>query len=354
MKMWMLAGTFALAVAGSLQAAQDAAGTRELKIGDKAPALDHVSWVQGGPVRDWEKDHVYVVDFWATWCGPCKASIPHINELAKKHGKDNVTVIGAAIWPRAKMVPTADFVKEKGDAMSYVIAEDIEGQTAKAWMEAAGQNGIPTAMVIDQGGRIAWIGHPMDGLDDVLEHVVKGDFDAKALAEAAARVEKLKADLGQAKQDENWARCAALADELLNLDVRRYGDFASYSYRYRLEAGDKAGAAEYGRSVTTGAIKDSAQALNGFAWMIVDPTDTSPTADRDLDLALAAAQRADELAKNADPSILDTVARVHFLKGNLDQAVTLQRMAVELASNEAMKADLQARLDEYTTAQAHG
>ena len=134
-----------------------------LSPGDSAPVLKDVSWIQGEPIPAWEAGHVYVLDFWATWCGPCKRSIPDLDAFADKHAEDDVHVIGVAIWPRPGMVPTKDFVQEKGDAMSYGICEDLDQRTSAAFMEAAGQNGIPTCMVIDQQGMLAWLGNTLSG-----------------------------------------------------------------------------------------------------------------------------------------------------------------------------------------------
>ena len=68
-----------------------------LQIGDDAPGLQYSKWVKGTPVTSFEKDRMYVLEFWATWCGPCKAAMPHLSELAKKY-EDKATFMGVNIW----------------------------------------------------------------------------------------------------------------------------------------------------------------------------------------------------------------------------------------------------------------
>src|SRR5947207_6844570 len=93
-----------------------AARADELSVGDPAPKLEVKEFVKGDPVKSLEKGKVYVVEFWATWCGPCRATIPHLTELQKKH-KD-VTFIGVSVFERerdaAKVKP---FVAEMGEKM---------------------------------------------------------------------------------------------------------------------------------------------------------------------------------------------------------------------------------------------
>src|SRR5581483_9664469 len=61
-----------------------------LKIGDPAPPIHVQTWLRGQPVERFEKGKVYVLDFWATWCGGCIMSFPHISGIAEKY-KDRVT-----------------------------------------------------------------------------------------------------------------------------------------------------------------------------------------------------------------------------------------------------------------------
>jgi thiol-disulfide isomerase/thioredoxin len=65
----------------------------------------------------------YVVEFWATWCGPCRVSIPHLTELQKKFKTQGVTFIGVSDETEDKVKP---FVDKMGDKMDYTVAVDDE------------------------------------------------------------------------------------------------------------------------------------------------------------------------------------------------------------------------------------
>jgi serine/threonine-protein kinase len=162
-----------------------------LGVGDPAPKLDVKSFVKGEPIATLEPGRVYVVEFWATWCGPCRVSIPHLTELQKKH--PDVAFIGVSIWEQDQNA-VKPFVAAMGDQMDYRVASDAipengnanDGIMATTWMKAAGQGGIPTAFIIDKGGRIAWIGHPMS-MNEPLEKIAGGWW---ALTAASARSRK--------------------------------------------------------------------------------------------------------------------------------------------------------------------
>ena len=144
-----------------------------LKVGDPAPKLQTGKWVQGEPVKGFQKGKAYLVEFWATWCPPCRTSIPHLNEVHNKFKDKGLIVIGQDCWERDESL-VAPFVKKMGDKMTYRVALDDKagnkkGQMAVTWMEAADRDGIPSAFLVDAKGKIAWIGHPMQLKEETIE-----------------------------------------------------------------------------------------------------------------------------------------------------------------------------------------
>ncbi len=145
--------------------------------GSPAPKLDVKTWYKGTPVKQLDPNKTYVVEFWATWCGPCIQTIPHVTELAKKN-KD-VTFIGVSIWEEDEGTKIKDFVAKMGDKMDYNVGySGNQTGMSQSWMEAAAQNGIPSAFIV-KNGTIQWIGHPMN-MDKPLAEVKAGTFDLKA------------------------------------------------------------------------------------------------------------------------------------------------------------------------------
>jgi len=331
-----------------------------LMVGDMAPPVVVGEWIKGGPVDSFEEGRVYIVDFWATWCRPCLESIAHIVELQEKF-KDKATVIGMNIWqPDPESV--APFVEKMGEKMPYAVATDDvpegeeadKGKMAESWMAAAGQMGIPAVFIIDADGRVAWIGHP-SGVDEPLERIVKGVWDIDGHAsvhrvrmEKVAKAAPIQERLHAAMEKENWSEAVKACEELIAVDPDEFADAAMYKFQILLQQmGSSTEAYAYGREIVEGVLGDKQWALNGVAWMIVDPE--FDTDNRDLDLALKAAKRADELADGEKPEVIDTLARVYFARGDVKKAINLQKRAVKLV-DEGENGAYQKTLDEYQKA----
>lgn len=326
----------------------------KLEIGDEAPELAIGRWVKGEPVERLETGNVYVVEFWASWCGPCIAGMPHISKLQEKYG-DEVKVIGVNIWEDPAAVDP--FMKGEGDKkpgnelMGYRVAveekfegsEDVRnGKMVQHWMRPAGQNGIPAAFIIDRERRVAWIGHPMS-MDLPLKEVVEGRWDIEKFKEINARAESLQAEaMSQARASE-FAQAAATLGEMVELWPEMYGpQVGMQRFQFLMQAGEIEEATSLARRAVDEYYHENPMMLGAMAWMIA----TSPQEPRDLKLALRAAERAEELSDEAEMSTLLALARVHFEMGNLDKAIEIQERAVEAAQGP-MRRQAEQILEQY-------
>jgi thiol-disulfide isomerase/thioredoxin len=179
--------------------------TPVLVAGAAAPALSVDAWVKGDEVKAFEPEKVYVVEFWATWCGPCLASIPHLTQIQNENPKDLVVIgVAASEKPDPSMKDASReaivekmlekvkiFVNQQGDRMAYRVAFDGDGTMGREWMRAARQNSIPCTFIIGKDGKVAWIGNPKD-MDAPL---------AKALGKEPPKKKKPKDKPGSIKGD---------------------------------------------------------------------------------------------------------------------------------------------------------
>ena len=339
-----------------------------LTIGDKAPAIDITHWIKGvemdrrgafTPVTTFGDGKVTVLEFWATWCGPCVAGMPHLSALQAEYADRGVRIIGVSDETLPKVTSflfqtDARDGKLQNDRTQYTLATDPDQSVKKDYFLAAGQTGIPCAFVIGKDGHVEWIGHP-GSMDEALEQIVSGTWDRAAFKETFVRQEaekKLMREanlrLRSATQQKDWDTCLAVLDELLALHPDNVG-LQWRKFRLLVGAAGRPDDAYGMGEALLEAAWDSAPLLNQIAWAIADDADI---ARRDLEFARKAAERANDLTESKDPAILDTLARVCFDQGDVDDAVRWQRLAAEHAGDDTMGDGIRAVLETYEKAAA--
>jgi thiol-disulfide isomerase/thioredoxin len=105
-----------------------------------------------------------LLEFWATWCPPCRESIPHLNEIHAKYKDRGLLVVGVTDEPNAVI---RKFQKEV--PMDYAVATDNGGRLN----EKMGVSGIPQAFLVNKSGEIVWEGHPMKLRDEDIGQILE-------------------------------------------------------------------------------------------------------------------------------------------------------------------------------------
>lgn len=136
------------------------------KLGDSAAPLDGLSFVKGGPVKI-EPGKIYVVEFWATWCPPCRESIPHLTRVAAQYKDKGVVVVGISVETDESVVRS--FVEGQSDKMDYIVALDPDQTVTSLYMKAFAQNTIPHAFLVNGSGKIVWHGIPDSKLEKAID-----------------------------------------------------------------------------------------------------------------------------------------------------------------------------------------
>ena len=349
-----------------LSATLSAAG---LKVGDPAPATRPETMLQGEAVKDFQKGEVYVFECWASWCGPCIAAIPHLNELHKQMGKKGVVITGVNVWESERDAASAqrakDFLKSQGDKMSYRVA--LGGKAfIKDWLEAAEVNGIPHAFVVADG-KIAWTGHPAQLTAEMLGDILTGTPLAAAPPVAdkipQRRLSKPAVPAGTAPNDPEMAAAQAKLDALSEAMRARDWDAAEKALPAAAGVLPKQEGQELRDSIEAqiGLARgkpakfyaqlqkvadeefDDPESLNEIAWRLL--TMKAFAQKPNLVLAEKCAVQSVKLTREEHPDKLDTLARLRWLQGKKEEAIRLQIKSVDKAEAGPMREALQKTLD---------
>lgn len=353
-------------VVTGLLMARPASAEVTLHIGDQAPALDIEHYLHEpnegfGKVTTFEKDKVYVVEFWATWCGPCISSMPHLVELQNKYRGEGVQIISIS----DEDLETVNALMEKDYpeaektfselTSAYTITTDPDGSVSDDYMRAAGQNTIPCAFLVGKTGQIEWIGHPME-LDEPLGEVVAGTWDREAYQEQMKQEQKLLASMQKINQ---LARTGKFDDAIKVVDKTLEeikGDnpqtemireqLTNFRYNLRLDAGDKSEEViEFFRKQIADA-KGDARAITQFGFGLMSSmqqgTDPGPLAPETIKALEADVDKADDQIK---PLMYLCIAEINAALSNFDEAIAAQTKATELTKGK-QRERMQQRLDE--------
>jgi thiol-disulfide isomerase/thioredoxin len=339
-----------------------------LTIGSDAPSLDIEHWVQDGngrfgKVTKFTNGKVYVVEFWATWCGPCIASMPHIVELQKKYADKGVQVVSISDEPLdtveeflEREVPRSEESKTFRElTKSYSLTTDPDRSSHESYMEPAKQNGIPCAFIVGKDGKIEWIGHPMQ-MDDPLAAVVSDKWDREKFAEEFKEsqeldglMQEMQVKVGglvrRKKFDEALEALDTFVDKVKKPELKL--NFTMIKLNLHQMAGSEEEAVAKTFKDAFALVGDNPLAGNQIAWTVWEWKDRGQLESKEtLAAALEVARKAAAKQEgNMRGMTLDTVSHLEFALGNLDAAVKAQEEAIKLADGP-QQADMESFLEE--------
>jgi peroxiredoxin len=256
------------------------------KIGDPAAPLAIKEWLKGPPVDIKAGTNIFVIEFWATLSTASRANIPKLNELQKKYKDKGVVIVAISDDPPDKI---QQFFATTGVQIDCAVAADDQRKTARNYMVAYGQNGIPHTFVVGKDGKVLWHGYPAQGLEQALADITAGRYNL----DRAMKLDAVRAQL------DDYRKMARLGDPK---------------------------AAELGRKILA-ARTNNAVALCDFAYRII--TDVQNT-NRDLTLASQALDRSEQLSPTNTSQLIMARGLLIFEQGHPEEGLALARRAMDL------------------------
>jgi len=311
--------------------AQDEAPPPALLPGSEVSpdALASSDWIQGAAPAKWEQDKLYLIECWATWCGPCIAAIPHVNGLHKEFAKKGVRVCGMNVWEEGRD-KIAGFVKDQGDKMSYPVAyTGPDSAFEKGWLKAAGVRGIPHTFVV-KNGKLLFTTDLMQLDGEMVTALLEGGEAEAAVVEkfrqAAATKEKssgLLANFRDAMRAKDHDAMRAAVADMEKLDGQ-----ATFLPEMKLDLAISTEDWETAGRIVDDLAKDAraAQVLGSLAFRCDREPDQLP---KELKSKIATHLSTALAADRANPTLLVILSRLQWSVDDKENALASAKTAAE-------------------------
>ncbi len=297
--------------------------SQALTVGDALPFIEVSEWLQGAPIDNWQPDHLYLIDLWATWCTPCLASMPLLENLQERFAKDGLVVIGITSedkWGN-DLGSVKRFLASRQDRINYRMAwlppsrseaKKLQGIFVHEWMQRLGTMSLPRAFLVDGSGHLLWVGNP-HRVESRVQAVLAGEFDmtrARREFEEARAAKVLRKRIDEAIAAQSWEDATNATQELLS----QYSSVAD------------------------------PKLLTGLAVKVSEAEGDVPASLRQA--AVQAAEQAVRATRFEAPGHLDGLASTLAAQGDFVGAVLAEMRAIQMAEGD-MKAEQHKKLNGY-------
>ena len=194
-----------------------------------------------GKVLDWAKyrGKVVLIDFWATWCGPCRAEIPNIKDNYKKYQRQGFDVIGISL-DQMSSEEIAEFVKK--EEVPWTICRDADSPQSMA--AYYGIRGIPEMILVGRDGKVIALGVRGQALGPLVDKAVAGagnvtqggDDEDKVKLKKEEEQAKLKKEKEQKKAEELAAQKEKREQAALQAKARQARTWTDASGKFHVTA----------------------------------------------------------------------------------------------------------------------
>lgn len=325
-----------------------------LEIGDPAPPLKIDRWLRGTPLTSFGDGNVYVVEFWASWCGPCRKSVPDMTAIERRFRARGFRVIAVNAAETDDGQALESFLAARGSDVDYAVGFTKDEMTFRRWMWAARNTGLPWAFIIDRQGRVAWWGQPLeDGFEAAIQSVLDGRLSITQAADAKSMQLERRRPLWDLQQkfwelvgQEKWEAALAIAERLAASrdELFYYEEATRFSLLFqRLDRRGEALALATSTALK-GWLAGKAEAQFAMAGAILDSSGLIP---REIELAVALLEGARERTRSQSPEVLARLATAYERQGRPKDAIAALRLASP-RSDSPLREDLDRRLAEMT------
>ena len=319
-----------------------------LEIGSSAPALDIQHWVQNGDgkyskVTSFQKDKVYVVEFWATWCGPCVQSMPHLAALQVKYADKGLQIVSISNEPLEEVEAFLDKsiqdldgkeVSVEDVTRSYCLTTDPDGSCDKDYMLAAKRDGIPCAFLVGKDSKIEWIGHPME-MEPVIDAILEGKWDREEYIAEQKLIAEVQATIGGLARSKKYAEAAKAIDGFLERVTDKRLQFGLLKSKIDLQILAKTDESELLESYKTlfACCESEPLFVQDVAWTAFEKFSEQKFKNKQiLEVSISAVEKVIPAVEGGDKAnLFDTVARLNHAIGKKEAALQAQLQSVQFS-----------------------